>query len=122
MLKRVAVVIIATFAGAGVSVAQTRSGADQTLDVKSLEAALAARPQGADGERLADRIRVMFGGRDALIRGAAPKVDETTVAWALELPEPLAAGAAVPRVARDVGNFNMPMVRVGNTNVYALVR
>jgi len=64
----------------------------------------------------------MFGGRDTLMRGAPPKTDETTVAWAVELPEPPTTGVTSPRVSRDVGNLNMPLVRVGSTNVYALVR
>src|SRR5215471_15257803 len=104
-----------------VGFAQTRLS-DAALDVKSLEAALSAKPQGADADRLADRIRAMFGGRDALMRGAAPKTDETTVAWALELTEPPTTGVTTPTVSRDVGNLNMAMVRVGSTNVYALVR
>ena len=122
MFKHLPAVVIFVVVAPLVGVAQTRAAVDQPLDLKSLETALAAKPQGAEAEQLAERIRAMFGGRDALIRGAAPKSNETTVAWALEVPQPLAAGAAAPRVARDVGNFNMPMVRVGDTNVYALVR
>src|SRR5262250_2677561 len=76
-----------------------RSPAEAPFDMKSLEAALSAKPQGADAERLAERIRTAFGGRDALIRGAAPKIDELTVAWALELGDPLPAGAFAPRVS-----------------------
>jgi enterochelin esterase family protein len=91
------------------------------LDPKTLEAALVARPSGAEAERLAERIRTAFGGRDALLRGGAPKIDETNVAWALELAEPL-PNAAVPRVARDTGNTSYSMVQVGSTGVYALVR
>src|SRR5215470_18550559 len=106
----------------GALAAQQRPSGDSTLDMKSLEAALSAKPQGADAERLAERIRTAFGGRDALIRGAAPKIDELTVAWALELADPLPAGAFAPRVSRDVGNLSIPMVRVGSSNVYALVR
>src|SRR4029453_12933044 len=63
-----------------------------------------------------------FGGRDPLLRGAAPKIDELRVAWALELAEPLPANAAAPRVARDTGNASYPMGGVGTTGVYALVR
>lgn len=117
-LPALAVVVVCSV----VAVAQTRPTVDQALDVKSLDAALAAGPQGADADRLAERIRAMFGGRDALMRGAAPKTDETTVAWALELSEPPATGVRIPRVSRDTGNVNMPMVRVGTSNVYALVR
>jgi len=105
-----------------VGAAQQPSATGPTLDPKTLEAALAAKSQGAEAERLADRIRSAFGGRDALLRGAAPKIDELSVAWALELPEPLPPNTAAPRVARDTGNASYPMVQVGTTGVYALVR
>src|SRR5712691_9520660 len=100
--------------------AQQRPAVDWVLNPKTLEAALAANPQGAEAERLADRIRSAFGGRDALLRGAAPKIDELSVAWALELAESL-PNTAAPRVARDTGNANYPMAQVGTTGVYALV-
>jgi enterochelin esterase family protein len=108
---------------AAVASAQQRPPAESpSLDVKTLDAALLAKPQGADAERLAERIRTAFGGRDVLMRGAAPKIDELTVAWALELSEPLPANTPLPRVARDTGAVNYAMTRVGQTNVYALVR
>jgi enterochelin esterase-like enzyme len=121
MSKRLSTVAVLLVCGV-VAFAQTRQAGEPTLDVKSLETALAAKPQGADADRLADRIRAMFGGRDALMRGAAPKTDETTVAWALELTEPPTTGVTTPRVSRDVGGLTMPLVRIGSTNVYALVR
>ena len=102
--------------------APQRPAADPALDPKTLEAALAAKPQGAEAERLADRIRSAFGGRDALVRGAAPKIDELNVAWALELAEPPPPNAFGPRVSRDTGATSYPMLRVGATNVYALVK
>jgi len=102
--------------------AQQPPAGDQTFDPKTLGTALAENPQGADAERLADRIRSAFGGRDALLRGGAPKIDELSVAWAIELPEPPTSNAGAPRVARDTGNTSYPMVRVGTTGVYALVR
>ena len=89
------------------------------LTPKTLEVALQARPEGADAERLAARIRSYFGA-DMLLKGsAAPKIDELTVAWALEIP--MAADAPPPRVISDVVHFTMPMTRLGTTNVYALV-
>ena len=115
-------VLIGILLSGVVGAAQQRPAADAALDPKTLEAALAANAKGAEAERLADRIRSAFGGRDALLRGAAPKIDELRVAWALELAEPLPANAAAPRVARDTGNASYPMVRVGTTGVYALVR
>jgi enterochelin esterase-like enzyme len=94
----------------------------EPLTPKSLDAALAANPQGDDGVRLAERIRAAFGGREALIRGVPPKIDELTVAWAIELEAPLPSTAARPAVVRDVGNMRYPMTQVGASNVYALVR
>jgi enterochelin esterase family protein len=93
------------------------------LDPKSLEAALATNPQGSEAERLADRIRQAFGGRDALLRGAQPMIDELTVAWAIDLPgwHP-APNLPSPRVWRPVGNAGYPMTQIGTTGVYALVR
>ena len=88
------------------------------LTPKSLQAALTAKPDGADAEKLADRIRVYFGS-DSLLKGAAPKIDELTVAWALEIPQ-LPANVT-PRVVADVGALNLPMVKVGTSGVYAAV-
>src|SRR5262245_25045266 len=76
----------------------------EPLTVKALESALAANPQGDDAARLADRIRTFYGGRNELLRGLPPKIDELTVAWAIELAEPPPAGALRPAVVRDVGN------------------
>jgi enterochelin esterase-like enzyme len=121
-MKRVPIVLLGFLFWSVAGTAQQRPAADATLDAKTLEAALASKPQGAEAERLADRIRNAFGGREALVRGAAPKIDELSVAWALELAEPLPPNAFAPRVSRDTGNVNYPMVRVGATNVYALVR
>ena len=80
---------------------------------------VAAQPHGADADALGARIRTAFGGPDALARGAAPLVDELSVAWALELPQPLAADARPPRVASDGGGFALNLTRVGTTNIYA---
>lgn len=89
------------------------------IDVKSLEIALAANPQGAEAERLADQIREAFGGRDALLRGPQPIIDETTVAWAIERPD---GGSSPPRVLRPAGSGSYRMSQVGTTGVYAVVQ
>ena len=89
----------------------------QTLDPASLSTALAGKPAGAEAEQLAARIRTWFGGSDNLIKGPAPKIDDLTVAWAIEAPG-LPANA-VPRVVSDVVAFTMPLARVGDTPVYA---
>lgn len=89
------------------------------LTPKSLEAALAAKPTGPEAERLAERIRAYFGGSEALSIGAAPKIDDLFVAFALEAPPPTTTTAAVPRVVSDAVFFAMPLTRVGTSNVYA---
>jgi enterochelin esterase-like enzyme len=100
----------------------TTATAQTTTDLtpKSLAAALATKPTGADAERLAAQVRAYFGGRETLIKGAPAKIDELMVAWAVELPEPLPANATTPRVSADIGNgFNVPLVQIGSSLLYA---
>ena len=98
------------------------AGAQETqgtrLTPRTLATLLAQQSEGADGEALASRIRTVFGA-EALTRGAAPIVDELHVAWALQLPQPPAAGERAPRVAGDAGGFGLNLTRVGATNIYA---
>jgi enterochelin esterase family protein len=90
------------------------------LTPKALEAALAANPQGPEADRLAERVKTSFGA-EALLKGsAAPKIDDLTVAWAVDLPQHPAA-APPPRVVSDAVHFTMPMVKVGSGSLYALV-
>src|SRR5215510_7843802 len=91
---------------------------ENQLTPKSLQAALAAKPRGAEAEKLASRVREYFG-KDIsdLSKGAAPKIDELTVAWAIEIPEAKAA----PRVSSSDAKFLLPLNRIGNTNVFAAV-
>jgi len=89
-----------------------------SLDPKTLSVALAAKPEGVEADRLADRIRAYFGGRDVLMRGAPARVDELTVAFAIEAPTLPAAGPA-PRAVADHGMFNLPLLKVGTSGVYA---
>ena len=87
------------------------------LTPKTLEAALTAKPQGPDADRLAERIRTYFGA-EALLKGsAAPKIDDVTVAWAVELPQH-PADAPPPRVVSDAVHFTMPLVKVGSGGLY----
>lgn len=95
---------------------------DSDLTPRALETALAADPQGAYAERLAERLRGWFGGRDALVAGpTAPKIDGLQVAWAVELPTPVAADAPLPSVDSDAVHFTRRMTRIGTTSVYATV-
>jgi enterochelin esterase-like enzyme len=111
---RLAIVVAAACLLHGVAEAQE----GPALTPKSLHEALSAKPEGPEAERLAERIRSYFGGSELLLKGAAPKIDELMVAWALEVPQ-LAPGATAPRVAWDVGNFVLPLTKVGTSGVYA---
>ncbi len=90
------------------------------LDPKTLSAALATKPDGAEAERLAGRIRTYFGGQDVLLRGAPARVDELAVAFALEAAN-LPATGAPPRAVADHGMFSLPLTKVGTSGVYAAV-
>jgi enterochelin esterase family protein len=88
---------------------------DASLTPKSLQEAIAKNPKGEDAAKLAERIRAYFG-KDALLRGPTPKVDELMVAWAIETN-----AMTPPRVVWDDGKFIGLLGRVGETNVYARV-
>ncbi len=90
----------------------------QTLTPKTLDAALSTHPAGAEASTLAEQIRTSFGGPEALTKGAAPKIDELAVGWAIDAPVPPPNGGTV-RVVADVGGFILPLTRVGDTSVYA---
>jgi enterochelin esterase family protein len=89
------------------------------LTPKTLQAALASKPDGAAANALAEQIKTYFGGSENLLRGAAPKIDELTVAWALQAPQ--LAPNVIPRVVSDAVFFSVPMVRVGTSDLYAVV-
>jgi enterochelin esterase family protein len=92
--------------------------AAQALDPAALAAALSAKPAGAEAEQLAGRIRTWFGGTENLLKGPAPKIDDLAVAWAIEAPG-LAASAPAARVVSDVVAFTLPLVKVGDSGLYA---
>ena len=91
---------------------------EAAFDPKTLSAALNAKPEGAAADRLAERIRAYFGGRDVLVKGAPARVDELTVAFALEAPNLPATGPA-PRAVADHGMFALPLTKVGTSGLYA---
>jgi enterochelin esterase-like enzyme len=99
-----------------VSVGAAQEG--PALTPKSLYTALTAKPAGADAERLAERIRSYFGGRDVLMKGAPARADELAVAFALEVGD-LPSNSPAPRAVGDHGMFNLPLTKVGTTGVYA---
>jgi enterochelin esterase family protein len=110
---KVSTVSIALVLGLAAAAAQT----PPSLTPAALAEALSAKPEGADAERLADRIRSYFDAA-TLAKGAAPKIDELAVAWAIDVPQP-PPNAPSPRVVADVGFFNLPLTRVGTTTIYA---
>jgi enterochelin esterase-like enzyme len=92
---------------------------DAPLTPKALEAALAANPTGEQAEALAAQLRKTFGPDIGnLAKLPAPKIDELSVAWAIEVPN----APAAPKVVSDDGKFSLALRRVGNTNVYAGVK
>jgi enterochelin esterase family protein len=100
-------------------IASVASAQDPTpLTPRALEAALAAKPQGPEADRLAERVRAYFGAEALLKASAAPKIDELSVAWAVEIPTP-AADAPPVRVVSDAVHFTMPLTRVGSGGLYA---
>jgi enterochelin esterase-like enzyme len=118
-MKLPVAVLAATLVYAPIALAQEAP----PLDPKALQTALAGTVEGVQAERLADRVRQAFGGRDALLRGPAPIVDELLVAWAIEVPGWVApANLSAPRVWKPMGNAGYAMTRIGTTDVYAVVR
>lgn len=87
-----------------------------SLTPKSLQKALAAKPNGTEAEKLADQVRTWFG-KEALVKGAPAKTDDLAVAWALEM----ANAKSAPRVISLDGKFSLPLIRIGSTDVYAVV-
>lgn len=85
-----------------------------SLTPKTLQKSLAAKPKGVDADKLAEEIRSWFG-KEALVKGAPAKSDDLAVAWAIEA----ATVKAAPRVVSLDGKFALPLVRVGNSDVYA---
>jgi enterochelin esterase-like enzyme len=86
------------------------------LAPKTLQAALAAKPTSTEADKLAEQIRAWFG-KEELLKGAPPKTDDLTVAWAIEAPN----AKAVPRVISSDAKFILPLNRIGNSDVYAAV-
>ncbi len=110
---KLSVLIVAGCCLRGVATAQEAP----PLTPKTLLAALPAKPEGPEADKLAERVRSYFGGSESLMKGAAPKIDELTVAWALEAPQ--LPRNMTARAVADVGSLNLPLVKMGTTGVYA---
>src|SRR5262245_8720228 len=89
---------------------------DPPLSPKSLSVAIAAKPRGAEAEKLAEKIRAYFDKED-LLKGTRAKIDELAVAWAIEAPNV----KAEPRVLSDDTKFVLPLSRIGSTDLYCAV-
>jgi enterochelin esterase family protein len=118
MMNRLITAVTAVAVMACLGGAVTTTAQDAALTPKALQAALEAKPSGAEADRLATRIREYFGGAEALAMGGAAKIDDLLVAFALEAP-PQEGTAPPPRVVSDAVLFTMPLTRVGTSNVYA---
>jgi enterochelin esterase family protein len=85
----------------------------EELTPQALRDKLAAKPSGDAAEALAKELRAWFG-KDRLLAGGSPKVDGLEVAWAIESP-----GAEAAEVVSLDESFRLPLVRLGETNVFA---
>ena len=90
------------------------SAQEPSITHKTLRAALATKPIADDANRLAEQVRSLFG-KEELPKGARPKVDGLEVAWAIEAE----GGASAPQVVSEDNSFRLPLIRIGETNVYA---
>ncbi len=88
--------------------------AAEPLTPTSLMKQLKAKPTGDDATKLAEEVRRWFGGRENLQKGPNPKIDATTVVWAIETK-------GTPKVVSEDGRFTAELSRVGDTDVYAAV-
>jgi enterochelin esterase-like enzyme len=103
---------------ATLALAHPALGADK-LSTQTLAARIAAKPTGADAEALAQEIRAWFGkdraGKNNVLDGANPKVEQLETAWAIEAPE--ARSAAVATSDRKL----LPLTQIGDTPIFAAV-
>jgi enterochelin esterase-like enzyme len=115
MLTRTALLIsvLATF-----PLAHAAAGADK-LSTHTLAERIAAKPTGAGAEALAQEIRDWFGkdraGRNNVVDGANPRVEQLETAWAIEASEARSAA-----VATSDGKL-LPLTRIGDTPIFAAV-
>jgi enterochelin esterase family protein len=84
------------------------------IDHPTLKRALAARPSGAEADKLADKVRRWLGA-DAIKNGGV-KLEGQEVAFAIEAPQ------AKSVVAQSVDNvFRQPLEQVGGTGIWTAV-
>ncbi len=89
--------------------------ANEGLTPARLEAALTQLGDDSlRADKLAEQVREWFGAQP-LASGPEPKVDELTVAWAIEAP----GDDVAVRVLADDNTFALPLRRLGRSNVFA---
>src|SRR4051794_14765957 len=101
--------------GLGLVPAGTRGADEKTpaLTPQALRDKLGEKLTGEESRALAERVRTWFGA-DRLRAGAATKIEELEVAWAIEAPDAKAA-----EIVSTDGNFRLPLTRLGQTDVFA---
>jgi hypothetical protein len=85
----------------------------QSLTLDTLRDGLKSKKQKPE---LADSVRSWFGAEN-LKKGAYPKQDDLTAAFAIEI----ASGEADPKVVSDNGKWTLLLTRLGASNVFAAV-
>lgn len=88
----------------------------ENLTPSKLQQLLAANPTGAAAQKLAEEVKGWFGAPN-MKSGAPPRVEDLTVAWAIEAPN----AQTPPKVISDTGKYTIPLKQLGNTDVYAAV-
>jgi enterochelin esterase family protein len=104
-------------AGGALAALGAEEGAEEAgLTPSTFKAELDKKPAGAEAQGLAERVRAWFG-RDALAKGANPKVEGLMVAWAIEAPDAKVA----PQIVSADGSYALRLTRFGATDLYANV-
>jgi enterochelin esterase-like enzyme len=87
------------------------------MSIQALGTRLEAKPTGADAEALANDVRAWFGkdraGKNNVLVGANPKVEELMTAWAIEAPQAKTATVTLE------GAKGLPLARIGETPLFA---
>jgi enterochelin esterase-like enzyme len=84
------------------------------LSPSKLAKRLAAKPSGDEAKALADDVTRWFG-KANLPKGPGPKIEGLEVSWAIEAP----GAPSAPEVVSEDGSFNLPLSRIGDTDLYA---
>jgi enterochelin esterase family protein len=107
------------FSLVGPLILATSTRTAEPLSAQELSTRLSANPTGHDALALAQEVRAWFGkdraGRNNVLSGANPKVEELLTAWAVEAP----SGATSAAVAPLGVTSTLPLTRIGDTPLFA---